>query len=127
LRTEVTDPNTAFTRLRSRDFQGSVWGWLGFVDPDEYLYDILSTKGVRNFQGYSNPKLDELLTKARREFDRAKRGDMYKQAEALWIEDMPLLPCFCSNVQNLASTKVSGFVQLPYSNYGDTFQDITVA
>ncbi|HLI12072.1 MAG TPA: ABC transporter substrate-binding protein [Alphaproteobacteria bacterium] len=127
LRVEVTEANTVYARQRAGDFQGSVWGWLGFVDPDEYLYDILYSKGYRNFQGYSNPKLDELLVKARQELDRSKRGEMYKQAEAMMIEDMPLLPCFCSNVHNLASTKVSGFVQLPYSNYGDTFQNLTLA
>jgi peptide/nickel transport system substrate-binding protein len=127
LRVEVTEANTVYARQRAGDFQGSVWGWLGFVDPDEYLYDILHTKGYRNFQGYSNPKLDDLLSKARQEFDRSKRGAMYKQAEAMMIEDMPLVPCFCSNIHNLASTKLSGFVQLPYSNYGDTFQNLKLA
>jgi peptide/nickel transport system substrate-binding protein len=127
LRVEVTDANTVYARQRAGDFQGSVWGWLGFVDPDEYLYDIFHTGAYRNFQGYSNPKLDDLLVKARQELDRAKRGAMYKGAEAMMIEDMPVIPCFCSNVHNLASTKVSGFVQLPYSNYGDAFQNLTIA
>ncbi|MFI4987461.1 MAG: ABC transporter substrate-binding protein [Alphaproteobacteria bacterium] len=124
---EVTEANTVYARQRAGDFQGSVWGWLGFVDPDEYLYDILYTGAYRNFQGYSNAKLDELLVKARQELDRAKRGELYKEAENLMIEDMPIVPCFCSNVHNLVSTKVSGFVQLPYSNYGDTFQNLTLA
>jgi len=127
LRVEVTEANTVYARQRAGDFQGSVWGWLGFVDPDEYLYDVLYSKGYRNFQGYSNPKLDDLLVKARQELDRGKRGQLYKEAEAMMIEDMPIVPCFCSNVHNLASTKVSGFVQLPYSNYGDTFQSISIA
>jgi len=127
LRVEVTEANTVYARQRAGDFQGSVWGWLGFVDPDEYLYDVLYSKGYRNFQGYSNPKLDDILVKARQELDRGKRGQLYKEAEAMMIEDMPIVPCFCSNVHNLASTKVSGFVQLPYSNYGDTFQSISIA
>lgn len=127
LRVEVTEANTVYARQRAGDFEGSVWGWLGFVDPDEYLYDILYSKGYRNFQGYANPKLDEMLVKARQELDRTKRGEMYKAAEALMIEDMPVIPCFCSNVHNLASNKVSGFVQLPYSNYGDAFQNLTIA
>ncbi len=124
---EVNDPNTVYARQRAGDFQGSVWGWLGFVDPDEYLYDILYTGAYRNFQGYSNAKLDALLVKARQELDRPKRGELYKEAEAMMIEDMPIVPCFCSNVHNLASTKVKGFVQLPYSNYGDTFQNLTIS
>jgi peptide/nickel transport system substrate-binding protein len=34
---------------------------------------------------------------------------------------MPIIPAFCSNVHNLMTAKVQGFVQLPYSNYGDQF------
>jgi peptide/nickel transport system substrate-binding protein len=127
LTVEVNEANTVFQRLRAGDYQISVWGWLGFVDPDEYTYDILHTKGPRNFYGYSNPRLDAMLEQARREIDKAKRGALYKQAEALMIEDMPVLPCFCSNVHNLMSKKVHGFEQLPFSNYGDQFAHMTVA
>src|SRR4029077_3984445 len=107
---EVTDANAAFTRLKAGDFQASIWGWLGFIDADEYTYDILHSKGWRNLGGYSNPKLDALLEKARREIDRDTRGALYKQAEAMMIEDMPVIPAFCSNVHNLMTTKVRGFV-----------------
>jgi peptide/nickel transport system substrate-binding protein len=124
---EVTDANAVFTRLKAGDFQASMWGWLGFIDADEYTYDILHTKGWRNLGGYSNPKLDALLEQARREINRDKRGALYKQAEAMMIEDMPVIPAFCSNVHNLMTTKVSGFVQLPYSNFGDQFAGMELA
>ncbi len=118
---EVTDANAVFSRLKAGDFQASMWGWLGFIDADEYTYDIVHSKGWRNFAGYSNPKLDALLEQGRREIDRDKRGAIYKEAEAMMIEDMPVIPVFCNNVHNLMTPKVQGFVQLPYSNYGDQF------
>ena len=37
------------------------------------------------------------------------------------LEEMPLIPCFNSNVHNLSVPKLTGFTQLPYSNYGDQF------
>ena len=126
LTVEVTEANTVFQRLRAGDYQASAWGWLGFIDPDEYTYDILHTKGWRNFHGYSNPKLDTMLEAARRELDKTKRGALYKEAEALMIEDMPVLPCFCSNIHNLMAKKVRGFDQLPYSNYGDQFANMSI-
>jgi peptide/nickel transport system substrate-binding protein len=61
------------------------------------------------------------MVAARRELDPAKRGALYKAIEAAWIEDAPMLPCFCSNVHNLMARNVEGFVQLPYSNFGDQF------
>ena len=56
---QVTEANTVFQRHKSGDYQGSIWGWLGLLDPDEYMYDIIHTKGWRNFYGYSNPKVDD--------------------------------------------------------------------
>jgi peptide/nickel transport system substrate-binding protein len=121
---EVNEANTVFARQKSGDFVASVWGWLGPVDPDEYVGEILGTKGWRNFYGYSSPKLDELVEQGRAELDLKKRGDIYKKAEDIAIEDAAVLPCFCSNIHNLMATKVQGFVQLPYSNFGDQFAAI---
>ncbi|HLN10776.1 MAG TPA: ABC transporter substrate-binding protein, partial [Xanthobacteraceae bacterium] len=127
LAVEVTEANTVYARQKSGDFLASVWGWLGPVDADEYVGEILSTKGWRNFQGYSNPKLDELVEQGRTELDLKKRGDIYKQAENIAIEEAAVLPCFCSNIHNLMTTQVQGFTQLPYSNFGDQFAAIKMA
>ena len=121
---EVNEANTVYARQRSGDYQASVWGWLGPIDPDEYVGEILHTKGWRNFYGYSNPKIDELTEKARAELDLKARGDLYKQAENIAIEDAAILPCFCSNIHNLMTTKVQGFTQLPYSNFGYQFASV---
>ena len=126
LTVEVTEANTVFSRLRAGDYQASAWGWLGFTDPDEYTYDILHTKGWRNFHGYSNPRLDDLLEQARRQLDVPKRGELYKQAEALMIEDMPVIPCFCSNIHNVMNRQVRGFEQIAFSNYGDQFAKMSL-
>ena len=39
-------------------------------------------------------------------------------------DELPVLPCFCSNVHNLLRPNVKGFVQLPYSNFADQFGTI---
>ena len=124
LTVEVNEANTVFSRLKVSDYQCSVWGWLGMIDPDEYSYDLLHSKGWRNFYGYSNPKLDELAEQGRAELDLKKRGEIYKAAEDIAIEDAAVLPCFCSNIHNLMTTHVQGFTQLPYSNFGDQFDTL---
>ncbi len=121
---EVNEANTVFARQKSGEFVASVWGWLGPIDPDEYVGEILSTTGWRNFYGYSNTKLDQLVEQGRAELDLAKRGAIYKQAEDIAIEEAAVLPCFCSNIHNLMTTQVTGFTQLPYSNFGDQFASI---
>lgn len=118
---QAGDSNAVFSRLKAGDFQGSVWGWLGLVDPEEYLGDILGKGGFRNFQGYDNPAFDALLAQGRAELDHAKRQQIYANANLLMLEDMPLIPCFSSNIHNVMVPKLEGFTQLPYSNYGDQF------
>jgi peptide/nickel transport system substrate-binding protein len=124
---EVTDPNAAYARQKSGDFVASVWGWLGMVDPDEYIGDIFHSTGWRNFGGYSNSEADKLIAAAAGELDAAKRGALYRQAETLIMEDVPVIPCFCSNIHNLTSSQLTGFVQKPYSNFGDQFTNLTLA
>ena len=115
---EVSDSGAVYQRMQTGDVQASIWGWLGLIDPDEYAYEIYHTDGARNYENYSNPQIDALLEQARRQTDQDARGELYRQAEALAIEDCPVLPCFESNVHNLLAPKVKGFVQLPYSAFG---------
>jgi peptide/nickel transport system substrate-binding protein len=123
---QVGDPNAVFARLRAGDFQASVWGWLGLVDPDEYLGEMLGKGGFRNYQGYENEQFEQLLEQGRAELEFDRRRQIYRQAELLMLEDMPLIPCFCSNVHTMASARLNGFDQLPYSNYGDQFANLRV-
>lgn len=122
LRVEVVDANTAYARQKSGDFLAGVWGWLGMVDPDEYVGDILTTSGWRNFEGYSNAEVDDLAAKGLAETDPVKRAEYYKQAEAIAMEEMAVIPCFCSNIHNLLRADLEGFVQKPYSNFADQFR-----
>lgn len=115
---EVSESGSVYQRKKTGDFQATIWGWLGLIDPDEYAFEVLHSTGWRNFEKYSNPKVDTLLEQARQELDQDKRGALYRQAEAIAMQDCPVLPCFESNVHNLLGPKVKGFTQLPYSAYG---------
>lgn len=123
---EVTDANAAYARQKSGDFQAGVWGWLGMVDPDEYMGDIFHSTGWRNFGKYADPTVDARLEAARATLDPAARAKLYHEAEDLVMRDVPVIPCFCSNIHNLLRKGVEGFVQKPYSNFGDQFADMKV-
>ncbi len=121
---EVSDSGTVYQRKQAGDFQASIWGWLGLIDPDEYAFEIYHTDGSRNYEKYSNAQVDALLEDARRTLDLGPRGELYRQAEALAIKDCPVLPCFESNVHNLLAPKVQGFVQRPYSGFGAQLAEV---
>lgn len=126
LAVQAMDFNAAFARAKAGDYEALVFGWLGLIDPDEYLGEIMGSKGFRNLQGYASPQMDALLERGRAELDRAKRLRIYEEADRLVAEDVPVLPAFCSNIQNLVRPNVSGFTQLPYSNFADQFASMKI-
>jgi ABC-type oligopeptide transport system substrate-binding subunit len=61
-------------------------------DPDNFLAKLFHSQSSRNYFGYANPTVDELLGRARAEQDPPRRAELYRQAEELIIEDAPVIP-----------------------------------
>jgi peptide/nickel transport system substrate-binding protein len=87
-------------------------------DPDTVPYltlrsDAMPDKGGFNSGYYSNPKVDELLEKARASTDQAERGKLYAEVQEIVHEDAPWL--FVANwKQNAVTTAaVAGFKLQP--------------
>ncbi|MBC2886346.1 ABC transporter substrate-binding protein [Ochrobactrum sp. CM-21-5] len=87
-------------------------------DPDTVPYltlrtDALPDKGGFNSGYYSNPKVDELLEKARSSTDQAERGKLYGEIQSIVHDDAPWL--FVANwKQNAVTTAaVKGFKLQP--------------
>ncbi|MDX3978115.1 ABC transporter substrate-binding protein [Shinella sp.] len=87
-------------------------------DPDTVPYltlrtDAMPDKGGFNSGYYSNPKVDELLQKARVSTDQAERGKLYGEVQAIVHDDAPWL--FVANwKQNAVTTAaVQGFKLQP--------------
>ncbi|SUB44469.1 Dipeptide-binding protein [Brucella anthropi] len=87
-------------------------------DPDTVPYltlrsDALPDKGGFNSGYYSNPKVDELLEKARSSTDQTERGKLYGEVQSIVHDDAPWL--FVANwKQNAVTTAaVKGFKLQP--------------
>ncbi len=102
-----------FQQLGAGDFDLTLVGWLGFVDPDEYTYNLFHTGGKFNQQGYSNPKADQLLERGRRELDRDKRKVIYAEAEKLIAADAPMVFLYVNPQVTAMRSGVSGYVVHP--------------
>jgi peptide/nickel transport system substrate-binding protein len=66
------------------DFAGST------VDPASELYRDFYTGSPGNYFGYSNPDLDKLLDQARGELDIEKAKPIFKQIQAILMDDLPM-------------------------------------
>jgi peptide/nickel transport system substrate-binding protein/oligopeptide transport system substrate-binding protein len=70
-----------------------LYAWYADVpDPDNFLTKLFFSTSPRNFTGYANPAVDELLTQARAEGNLRRRVDLYQQAERLILDDAPVIP-----------------------------------
>lgn len=70
--------------------------WADIPDPDNYMYTLLhSTQDPLRSLNYKNPKVDELIEKARTLNDMDERVKLYQEAEMIAIyEDVALIPIF---------------------------------
>ncbi len=59
--------------------------------PDDILYVPFHSRGEFNWGHYNNQKVDRLLEKAWGEWDDSKQIDLYREAEKLIIEDVPII------------------------------------
>ena len=60
-----------------------------FPDPDSFFFPLLHSAGQSNNMFYRNPRVDQLLGKAREEADYAERVKLYREAERIVMEDAP--------------------------------------
>lgn len=84
----------AFSRmLAGGKFPMFLYAWYADVpDPDNFLFALFHSKSPRNFMGYANPVVDDLLVAARHERDLQRRVDLYRKAEQLILDDAPIIP-----------------------------------
>jgi oligopeptide transport system substrate-binding protein len=71
------------------------YAWFADVpDPDNFLFKLFHSRSPRNYTGYANPRLDDLLVRARNETDGQRRVDLYRRAEQIVIDDAVVIPFF---------------------------------
>lgn len=88
---ESLESGVFFSRLGAHDFEMTVVGWLGFVDADEWTYDLFHSEGAYNQQGFSHAEVDRLLEGGRREADEARRMALYREAQEIIAREAPMV------------------------------------
>jgi peptide/nickel transport system substrate-binding protein len=95
-------------KVEDKDFDAAFGGWGSGSDPDSET-NIWGTGEGRNYIGYSNPRVDELLDKGRHEFDRDKRAAIYGEMLNLIWDDQPYTWLFVRNAFYAFNKSVRGY------------------
>ncbi len=80
-----------FDRLGKGEFQMTLVGWMGFVDPDQWTWNLFHSQGKYNQQQYANDTVDQLLDQGRSVLDRQQRIDIYRKAQRTIALDAPMV------------------------------------
>ncbi|MCF6737574.1 ABC transporter substrate-binding protein [Blastococcus sp. KM273129] len=106
---QTVDFATWLDRQAQGDFDAFMLGWLGNIDPFDFYHAQHITDGSSNFQGYSNPQVDELLTQASTETDQDARKELYDQAATLIVDDVSYLYLYNPDVVQAWAPGLSGY------------------
>jgi ABC-type transport system substrate-binding protein len=99
---------TLLKRMQNADFDAMYSGWSASPDPHSTLWSLLASDSPNNYGGYSSKAFDDLCAAGDREQDEAKRGEAYKKAVAVALEEAPILPIVFANEVRLIRPYVSG-------------------
>ena len=91
------------------NFQASLVGWSGRIDPDGNTYNHYRTDGGFNDGKYSNQQVDQLLQDARSSTDQNQRKQLYQQAQKILVEEVAYVFINHATVAQISTTKVHGF------------------
>ena len=83
-----------------------------YVDPSAML-NALRCQDPQNESGYCNPRYDQLLGRAAATLDEQRRVRLYRQAEALLAQDVPVIPLYHYHQTRLVDPRLRG---LPTAN-----------
>ena len=94
---------------KSLDFQVTRSAWIGdYPDPNTFL-DMFVTGGENNRTGWGNARYDELIALAAAESDEATRLAHFAEAEAILLEELPILPIYYYVTRGLVNPRLGGF------------------
>ena len=104
-----SDPDTALP-------MGTIWNYPNLPDPDQFMYVYLHSEeagGGLNWAYYSNPEYDALVEEARSELDQDRRCELYREAQQIWVRDVPFIDIVVGHALSAAQENVHGYSWTP--------------
>jgi oligopeptide transport system substrate-binding protein len=94
---------------RSMKYDIARYGWIGdYVDPNSFL-DMFLTGGGNNETGWSNPEYDHWIREAGKTADMKRRFECFQKAEAILLDESPIIPIYQYTRSYLLSPSVKGW------------------
>ena len=107
------EQRTLYHNQRTKNYTIAFSGWIAdYADPSTFL-DTLVTDNGSNYAGWSDPAYDRLIAAAGRTADNARRYELFQQAEAILLDQAPLIPLFTGEQTYLVRPEVRNWHPSP--------------
>ncbi len=113
LKIRVTEFATSLNEGEKGNYQLYFLAWSGRTDPDGNIFSFASCTGPLNYGKYCDPKVDELLTKARTATTLAERKALYEQAAAEILPKGGVLYLYHRTLLFALTPRLEGFKVMP--------------
>jgi peptide/nickel transport system substrate-binding protein len=113
LKITVNEAATLLSRINKGDYEVSLLIWSGRADPDANISIWVACDGFVNYGKFCDPKLDDILRRARQTNEMAERKRLYAEAAAIYLPARSYLFLYHLKWFWGASAKLSGVVPHP--------------
>ncbi|MEM1344889.1 MAG: peptide ABC transporter substrate-binding protein, partial [Pseudomonadota bacterium] len=123
----VRDLSAHYAHLRdTADYDIARAGWIGdYSDPQNFLFLVRSDNPGFNYAKWNNAAYDALLDRAAETVDLSARAAILREAEALYLEEMPMIPLLFYSSKSLVSERLEGWVDNIQNVHPTRFLSIT--
>jgi len=100
---------TLLAQQAKGDYQASLIGWSGRVDPDGNIYTLLGCKSPTNDCRYCDETAESLLLKGQAATDVEERQKLYHQAIDKIVDDRPIIYLYHPPLIQAMTAKLTGY------------------
>jgi dipeptide transport system substrate-binding protein len=101
------------SRTKSGEHQLALFGWIGdHSDPDNFFSVLMSCAAIEagsNRSRWCSKEFDDLIAEANKTSDNKKRSDLYRRAQIISRDSVPMVPIAHAKLFKFVSKKVSGY------------------
>lgn len=95
------------------------------LTPDPDPRNLFHSQGSQNYDGYSNPKVDELIEAGLKELDQDKRQEIYHELYQIFNEELPVITLYQRLNMNVPNARLENFNYSPYKYFSEELYQIT--
>lgn len=100
---------TLLSQEAKGDYQASLIGWSGRVDPDGNIYTLLGCKSPTNDARYCSEATESLLLRGQAETNIEERQKLYHQAIDKIVDDRPIIYLYHPPLIQAMTAKLNGY------------------